>query len=517
MVINILELLEKSAVMYADKIAVKDIEKECTFSALCNSAQKIGSSLDLWQIFGKTIPVYMEKSILTLEVFFGIVYAGGCYTLINPIHPKDKVEKLLNIVSSPIVITNRDMADVLQKVHFKGKILLAEDLLNAEINKERLSSIREKMIDTTPLYVNFTSGSTGEPKGVVVAHKSVIEFMSFFTSIFHITSDDIIGNQAPFDFDVSVKDIYSMVMTGATMYIIPKEYFAFPKKILDIIEQEKITTLIWAVSALCVITSLRSFSYKIPKTIHKVLFSGEVMPVRHLTEWIRVLPDAMFVNLYGPTEITCNCTYYIVDNKNIDEKVIPIGKAFPNEKVFLLDGCQEVCVSNTPGEICVAGNTLALGYFKDAETTKNVFVQNPLNADYCEMIYHTGDMAYYQEDGNLVYIGRKDFQIKHLGHRIELGEIESYISEIREIERACCLYDEHADKIIAFYQGNAEKKNIKAELRKNLIKYMMPDQYVSVESMPLTRNGKIDRKKLKKEFCEEKYDEAGHFKAIRKR
>lgn len=504
MVKNILELLEKSARLYADKTAVKDTKEELCFSDLCNQAQGIGSALESWCIFGKTVPVYMEKSVLALEVFFGIVYAGGSYSLINPGHPKDGVEKILNIVSSPIVITSRDMSESLQKMKIKGTVLFAEDLQNTQINKEYLQSIREKMIDTNALYVNFTSGSTGEPKGVVVAHKSVIEFISCFTSIFHITSDDIIGNQAPFDFDVSVKDIYSMLMTGATMYIIPKEYFAFPKKILDIIEQEKITTLIWAVSALCVITSLRSFSYKIPKTIHKVLFSGEVMPVSHLTEWIRILPEAMFVNLYGPTEITCNCTYYIVDNKNINKKVIPIGKAFPNEKVFLLDGGREVCAPDTPGEICVAGSTLALGYFKDAEKTQKVFVQNPLNEYYSEVIYRTGDMAYYQEDGNLVYIGRQDFQIKHMGHRIELGEIESYISEVPGIERVCCLYDQHAEKIIAFFQGDAEKKNIKTELRKKLIKYMIPDRYINVVSMPLTGNGKIDRKKLREEFFEEK-------------
>ncbi len=152
----------------------------------------------------------------------------------------------------------------------------------------------------------------------------------------------------------------------------------------------------------------------------------------------------------------------------------------------------------------MAGSTLALGYFKDAEKTQKVFVQNPLNEYYSEVIYRTGDMAYYQEDGNLVYIGRQDFQIKHMGHRIELGEIESYISEVPGIERVCCLYDQHAEKIIAFFQGDAEKKNIKTELRKKLIKYMIPDRYINVVSMPLTGNGKIDRKKLREEFFEEK-------------
>lgn len=500
---NVLEFLENASVLYADKIAAKDGNRECTFSELCLNAKKIGSALLEKQIFGRTIPVYMEKGVTALETFWGITYAGGCYSLMNTIQPPERIEKILDILNAPCLITDQDSYDGLSDIKFDGQILFAEDLVKFQVDEDGIKQVREKSIDTDALYVNFTSGSTGVPKGVVVGHKSVIEFIRYFVSIFHITSEDIIGNQAPFDFDVSVKDIYSMLLTGATMYIIPKECFSFPKKILDILAEEKITTLIWAVSALCMITSLRGFTYKIPTTVNKILFSGEVMPPGHLQEWRQALPQAMFVNLYGPTEITCNCTYYMVDDEC--QEVIPIGKAFPNEKVFLLDETQnEVCTVNTEGEICVAGSTLALGYYGDTERTQKVFVQNPLNPNYHELIYRTGDMAYYREDGNLVYVGRKDFQIKHLGHRVELGELETYIGMIQGVDRVCCLYDEVKQQIVVIYQGKADKSDIKKELRKKVIKYMIPERYMIVEQMPLTPNGKIDRKQLKAEYLKEK-------------
>lgn len=500
---NVVELLENAAKLFANKTAVRDMSGECSFAELCRKAQSVGSALTDLDIFGRTIPVYMDKGIITLEVFWGVTYAGGSYSSLNPIQPADRIEKILEVLDAPVIITDRDHLPAIKEMRHSAKILLVEELFKTEIQEDKLNLVKSRMIDTDALYVNFTSGSTGIPKGVVVSHRSVIEFIHYFTKIFSITSGDVIGNQAPFDFDVSVKDIYSMLLTGATLYIIPKDYFAFPKKILDVLVAEKITTLIWAVSALCVITTLKSFTYKVPTTVNKVLFSGEVMPVNHLREWMRVLPDATFVNLYGPTEITCNCTYYVIDRKT-DEERIPIGKAFPIERVFLLDdGQNEVMEPNMEGEICVAGPTLALGYFRDKEKTDAAFVQNPLNDRNIELIYRTGDIAFYREDGNLVYVGRRDFQIKHMGHRIELGEIEACMNEIEDVERVCCLYDHVEQQIVAFYQGTAEKLAIKEALRSKLIKYMVPERYVTVEMMPLTPNGKIDRKSLRQKYLEQ--------------
>lgn len=498
---NVLQILENTALKYPEKTAVVDNRESVTFKELQYNARLVGSGLSGLVDPGDAIPVYMEKGVKTLEAFLGIVYAGGCYSLLSPIQPEERCNSILDRLDAPVLITDRGHLDKAGAFAFRGKILLIEELLESAMAEQKLARIREDCTDRDPLYINFTSGSTGIPKGVVVGHGSVINFIKSFVSIFHITSDDVIGNQAPFDFDVSVKDIYSTLLTGATLYLIPRECFSFAKKLLDELDKGQITVMIWAVSALCLITSLDGFTYKIPHSVKKVLFSGEVMPMKHLLAWKEALPDAMFVNLYGPTEITCNCSYYMVPEDVEEGDALPIGRHFPNVRILLLDeGGRLVTKHGETGEICVGGSGLALGYYGDREKTDSVFVQNPLNAKYRDMLYRTGDLAYYREDGELVYIGRRDNQVKHMGHRIEMGEIENCILQNPGIRRVCCLYDEKKKQIVAFYQGDADEKEIKHGLKKKLIKYMIPGRYVQLAQMPVNANGKIDRKALRKEY-----------------
>ena len=388
-------------------------------------------------------------------------------------------------------------------MEYEGNVVNILEAVQEEEDAVLLEAIREQRLDIDPLYAIFTSGSTGIPKGVLVSHRSVIDFMEEFVEIFEITDKDVIGNQAPFDFDVSVKDIYSTLKTGATMQIIPKKLFSFPTKLLDYLDEREITTLIWAVSALCIVTTLKGLEYKVPQKVNKIIFSGEVMPIKHLNEWKKYLPDALYANVYGPTEITCNCTYYIVDREFQPGESLPIGQPFPNEKVFLLDEeNQLVREAGKKGEICVSGTALSLGYYRNPEQTEKVFVQNPLNEKYLERIYRTGDLAYYGHDGYLYFASRKDFQIKHMGHRIELGEIELAMELAEGIRRACCTYDESENKIVAFYEGEAEKRQIVRALGKKLPAYMIPNVWVKLDRLPITKNGKIDRKKMLEEYRE---------------
>lgn len=500
---NVLQLLERTALKYPEKVAVKDSRESVTFRELEYNAKLVGSGLAGLICPGDAIPVYMEKGVKTLEAFFGIVYAGGCYSLLAPIQPEERCNSILQRLDAPVLVTDREHLEKARTFAFQGKILLVEELLESAMAESELAHIREGSTDRDPLYINFTSGSTGIPKGVVVGHGSVINFIHHFVEIFHITSDDIIGNQAPFDFDVSVKDIYSMLLTGATLYLIPRQCFSFAKKLLDELDREQITVMVWAVSALCLITSLDGFTYKVPSSVKKVLFSGEVMPMKHLLAWKRALPEAMFVNLYGPTEITCNCSYYIIPQDIGEGDTLPIGRHFPNVRILLLgEGDRLVTGEGETGELCVGGSGLALGYYGDREKTDSVFVQNPLNAKYRDMLYRTGDLAYYREDGELVYIGRRDTQVKHMGHRIEMGEIENCILQNPKVRRVCCLYDEEKQQIVAFYQGDADEKEIRDGLKKKLIKYMIPGRYVQLGQMPLNANGKIDRKALRRDYID---------------
>ena len=503
MIRNILDYLEQSARHYPDKIAFADEMSTCTYKELWKTARSVGTKLANYVPPRSPVPVFMEKRVETIYAFLGAVYAGCFYVLLDPKLPSERLKQILQTLQSEVLVLHPDYEKQFKALEYERNVVNILEALQEEEDAVLLETIREQRLDIDPLYAIFTSGSTGIPKGVLVSHRSVIDFMEEFVDIFGITDKDVIGNQAPFDFDVSVKDIYSTLKTGATMQIIPKKMFSFPTKLLDYLDEREITTLIWAVSALCIVTTLKGLEYKVPQKVNKIIFSGEVMPIKHLNEWKKYLPDALYANVYGPTEITCNCTYYIVDREFQPGESLPIGQPFPNEKVFLLDEeNQLVREAGKKGEICVSGTALSLGYYRNPEQTKKVFVQNPLNEKYLERIYRTGDMAYYGHDGYLYFASRKDFQIKHMGHRIELGEIELAMEMAEGIRRACCTYDEPENKIIAFYEGEAEKRQIVRALGKKLPAYMIPNVWVKMDRLPITKNGKIDRKKMMKEYRE---------------
>ncbi len=494
---NVIEYLENSASLFPDKTAVTDEYGSCTYKEMIEMCQHVGSAFVNKIKHGTPVGVLMEKGIGTLSSFWGIVYAGGYYVLLNPDLPVSRLTQIQDVLHAKYVITDTAHRELAEKIFPMESICMIGDLKETPINKEGLQNIRCRMIDADPLYANFTSGSTGVPKGVVVSHRSVIDFIDVFTELFHITHEDRIGNQAPFDFDVSVKDIYSAIKTGGTLVLIPKQLFSRPKELLDLICDQKITTMIWAVSALCLISTFHGLDYRVPESVKKVLFSGEVMPMKHLRTWMEHLPEAQFVNLYGPTEITCNCTYHIIDRDRCYEQGIPIGRAFPNEHVFLLDSeNREITVPDISGEICVRGTALALGYYCNPQQTEAAFTRNPLNDCYPELIYRTGDLGKYAENGDLYFCGRKDFQIKYMGHRIELEEIELAISAISGIERCCCVFDEQKQKLYGFYIGEIDKKELHSRLRERLPIFMVPGILRCVDEFPLTKNGKVDRKRL---------------------
>lgn len=500
---SVLNYLEASVEKFGEKTACADEHMSYTYNELTEKARRIASALTSKVEVRTPIPVFMEKGCKALSVFMGAVYAGCFYVMLDPTQPASRINMILDTLEAKVIVTSEQFAAKADKLEFRGQVLDINDLENTDIDENILKDIRNQTVDIDPLYSIFTSGSTGIPKGVIVSHRSVIDFIDNFTELFNITDRDVIGNQAPFDFDVSVKDIYSALKTGATLQIIPKKMFSFPTSLLDYLDDRKVTTLVWAVSALCIVTTLNGFEYKVPSGINKVIFSGEVMPIKHLNAWRKQYPQAMFVNVYGPTEITCNCTYYIVDREfGLDEK-LPMGLPFPNEKVFLLDDEDKLVTPDTKGklgEICVSGTALSLGYYNNKEKTDQAFVQNPLNDKYLELIYRTGDLGMFNDNGEMCFMSRKDFQIKHMGHRIELGEIETAISAVENVTRVCCIYDHDENKIIAFFDGDTDKKLITRELNKKLPKFMIPNVFEKVCSMPLTKNGKIDRNQLMADY-----------------
>lgn len=362
-----------------------------------------------------------------------------------------------------------------------------------------LNLVRQNAKSTDLLYVLFTSGSTGIPKGVTISHAAVIDFVDWICEKYKLGSDTTLCNQVPFYFDVSLVDLYIPFKTGATAYIPPKIYYTFPKKILQFIIEKSINTLAWVPSALCNVVNCKAFQVAVPSTLKLIIFIGEVMPCKHLNVWRQYVPDALYVNMYGPTEATCVCMYYEIYRDFSDEESLPLGKACENSQILLITDQNKEAKEGEQGEICILGQCLSSGYYNNPEKTRSVFVQNPLNTKWHELMYRTGDLA-YKENGEIIFAGRKDFQIKHLGHRIELGEIENALISINEVETACCIYNKELSQIIAIYTGNIDNRAVAKLLESKLPRYMLPNRYEQLKEMPLNINGKIDRVKLNKDY-----------------
>ncbi|MCR5526888.1 MAG: amino acid adenylation domain-containing protein [Lachnospiraceae bacterium] len=493
---SILCLLQDSVKKYPDKIAFADQSRQITYREFWTEARKAGTFLAETHAKGlrnRPIAVIIDRNIDTLIAFFGIVFSGNFYASISMDLPEDRRNTIFKELDPLCIIDARNKGKVLE-----GTISLKGIISTAHIDDSLLDFIQSNSIDTDPLYTLFTSGSTGTPKGVLISHRSVLDLTDAFQDAFNFDSKCIFGNQAPFDFDVSVKDIYNSIYAGGTMHILPKKFFVMPKLLIEYLSLNKINTLIWAVSAVRILADIKAFNdseYDIP--LRYLMFSGEVMPVHVFNYWFENFPDAKFVNLYGPTEITCNCTYYTAARKFSDEEIIPIGKAFKNTRVFLLNDDNEIITKpNVSGELCVEGTGLALGYWNMPEKTASSFPQNPFLTEFGNRIYKTGDLAYFNDSMELCYSSRKDFQIKHFGHRIELQEIERTANTSPEINISCCVYDKENEHIILCFQGTADKKGILKHLSTRLPKYMLPHEFVYISHMPLTPHGKIDRKKL---------------------
>jgi len=501
--INVLDYLEHSAKVFPEKTAFSDPNHGISYSDLVNQAKSLGSKLsnDLSGRMRQPVAVFIDRNIESLISFMGIIYSGNFYVPIDNQLPSRRIEHILKTLHPSAVIYLKNQQQTVDSLGFSGLRIPLEDALALPIDESKLREIRTRSIDTDPLYAIFTSGSTGTPKGALISHRSVIDLIEGFTDIFGFSEKSIFGNQAPFDFDVSVKDIYSTLKNGATMHIIPRVKFSFPIQLIDYLNQFQINTVIWATSALRIVANLKALEKTKPLYLQNIMFSGEVMPNKVLNYWRTHIPEATYVNLYGPTEITCNCSYFVVNRSFADTDTLPIGIPFPNTDILVLNHEDRLVEPGEVGEICVRGTSLALGYYNNPTETAKAFCQNPLNSAYPELIYRTGDLGKYNEFGELIFVSRKDFQIKHMGHRIELGEIEVAANALDFLDVTCCLYDERNEKIVLFYQAAAKQdQEIILGLQQTLPKYMVPNQLIHLEKIPMNKNSKIDRVFLKERF-----------------
>ena len=500
---NLMEYLDAAYERAPQKTAFTDGENGLTFGELYNAARSVGTFLSRQGYCREPVVVFMPKCPETVAAFLGAV-CGGCYYVpIDRETPRVRAQMIFERMRPRAAICSDgetraaiegmgpdtgcqayDYADISQTAHDAGL----------------LSRIREDAIDTDPVYTVFTSGSTGVPKGVVANHRSVTDYIENLSEVLGFDGGTVFGNQAPLYADACLKELYPTLKYQAVTYLIPKKLFSFPLKLTEYLNRHQINTVCWVPGALTMISGYGALEKDPPRHLKTVAFGGEVFPVSQFNKWRAALPGTRFFNLYGPTEATGMSCWYEADRDFGPDEAIPIGRPFRNTGVLLLDGDRPAAPGGT-GEICIRGTCLAMGYWGGHEHA--AFCQNPLTAGaYAERIYRTGDLGRYNERGELMFVARRDSQIKHMGHRVEPGEIEAAAMRLNGVSAACCVYDARKRRLALYYvSGECEGEGetgvsataLAAHLRDCLPGYMVPHAMTRLDVMPRTPNGKVDR------------------------
>lgn len=494
---NILEFFELTTAKYPNKIGFTDINRESTFSNTMNNAKRIASALS---VFGtkKPVAVLIDKTCNCIDAMLGALYAGDFYIVVDVHSPQDRIKNILSALDDAIIITDSNSGELANAVKGKETVVLYEDAIKTEINDVMLSEIRKHMIDMDTAYILFTSGSTGKPKGTVISHRALISYINWVTEEFKFDETTSFGSQTPLYFSMSVTDFYSTIKCGCCYNIIPKQYFSFPINLVKYLNERQINTIYWVPTAISILSNWKVFDVIKPECLKTVLFAGEVMPTKQLNYWINSLDENItFANLFGPTETTDICTFYVLDRKFDDADSLPIGKHCDNCNVFIVKDDGTVANDGEEGELFVRSTFMADGYYNNPQKTSEAFVQNPLNNAYPERVYKTGDIVKYNDNGELIYISRKDFQIKRSGYRIELGEIEAGANSVDGVKNCACIYDKDEELLVLIYEGRVKHPEIVLDgVMKKVPSYMYPDKVLRIKEMPQNANGKIDRKYL---------------------
>ena len=398
---SVLNRLDRTAAAYAGKVMFKDDSAQITFGEFDRLTKAIGTFLAGKLPAGAPVAVMSGRHVLTPACFLGAVRAGCFYAPMDGDMPKARLNQILGVIKADYLLVDRAHLETAQSLDFNGEILVLEDIRDTQPDEALLSQRAATLQCTSPLYVIFTSGSTGVPKGVITSHQSLMCYIDAVAKVLSIDDTDTLGNQSPLDYIAAVRDIYLPVSFGASTYIIPKNEFAVPTTLFETLNREKITALCWSVAGVELPAKLGAFDVGKPAYLKKLCFSGSVMPCRYLKIWQENLPDVLYVNQYGPTEATASCTYYVVNEKVDDDTVLPIGTPYDNYRVLLLNEDNTATPAGETGEICVSGPILALGYYGNKEQTDKSFIQNPLNDNYRELIYKTGDLGHLDENGVL--------------------------------------------------------------------------------------------------------------------
>lgn len=505
---HLLDYFEETVEMKSDVIAIKHNDQTVSFGELCEKAQKLGSYLipKICEVTNTPIAVFLPKEINTLIADLGIMYSSNPFMNLDVKTPKERIMNIFELVRPAAVVTSKRFSKVLSDISVP--VILIDELFWDElaVDMNLLENRRRRLIDTDPFCLINTSGSTGTPKGVVLNHRSFFDFMAVSNERFGFDGSEILGSLSPVVFDIYDFELCMLMMNGSQLVLLDAMLAAFPARLLQKMADSHVNFIFWVPSIMVNIANLELLDKIELPDLRLVWFAGEVFPTKQFIVWYDKLPNTTFANLYGPIEITLDCTYYVVDKRPVETEPLPIGIPYHNTDILLLNDENKRCNIGEEGELCVRGTSLAMGYYNNPEKTTAAFTQNPLNSSYPELIYRTGDMAYMREDGNIMFKGRKDSLIKHMGYRIELGEIEHVIENDLKLVKYCCAVYQYAKKEIVLYyesENDMTDKDFRTAISKVFPAYMIPSVFIKMDELPRNTNGKIDRLLLKNKANEE--------------
>ncbi len=499
MIAQLTDLFEQGALaLCPDKVAILDRDQRYTFADWDRMARSVSAALAAANVpIGQPVAVFLPKCAHELIADLGILYAGCAFSNIDCSQPVQRLRNLMDNLCPPVVLAGREQVSLARAVGIpEERILCVEDaFLQDPAPAASLKQRRRDVIDTDPACIINTSGSTGLPKSCVLPHRGLIDFGLWFDETFHLGSGETVGSLSPFHFDGWIPGLFMSLYRGATIDVIPSTLAMFPVKLAAYLAEHRITFVFWVPTVMVNMANVDALKGIPLPDLRTVCFAGEVFPTKHCNYWRRHVPHATFINLYGPIEISVICTYHVLQRELADHEPIPIGVPCRNTGVLILDEQDRACPDGETGELCIRGTSLAAGYWNDREKTDRVFRPNPLNTHYPETIYRTGDLVYRDAHGDLVFVGRRDFQVKHLGNRIDLGEIEHFCVQVPGIRNACVLYQKERKEIVLVYEADADVSaaTIRTELGRNLPKIMWPTTFHRFDELPRNANGKIDR------------------------
>jgi amino acid adenylation domain-containing protein len=441
------------------------------------------------------VGICIERSLAMVIGLLGIIKAGGAYLPLDPAYPAARLAFMLDDAQVAVLLTQSSLKKGLPETTAQVVCLDTENKTLSSLSTDNLAS---GVTPSNLAYVIYTSGSTGIPKGAGVFHKGFTNLVLWFVTDLKLTGDDSTLIISPYSFDLTQKNFFAPLILGGQLHLLPSTYYD-PQSIIQLIATQTITWINCTPSAFYPLTETDSTFLKLASLRYAVL-GGEPISLPRLWAWLQAEScQAQLINSYGPTECTDVCVAYLLDKSTLDQ-TIPIGRPIYNVHLFILDKYRALLPIGVPGELYIGGECVGSGYFNDVEMTQSQFIPNPFSDDPDARIYKTGDLARYLPDGNIEYLGRIDNQVKMRGFRIELGEIEAVLAQYPTVQESVVIV--HQERLVAYLVPTQEQVIDNVELRfflkERLPDYMIPSLFMPLDAMPLSPNGKIDRRALPK-------------------